>query len=79
MASNGWTAVSDETNVYAYKKIVEAGEDAPIFANFKIKGDAAVEKYTGKTISIIAYAIQADNFETAAAAWAAAPTDWTTK
>ena len=77
MASNGWTAVSGETNVYAYKKIVEAGEDAPIFANFKIKGDAAVDKYTGKTISIIAYAIQADSFDTAADAWTAAPSNWT--
>lgn len=74
MAANGWTAVEGETNVYAYKATVTSGQDIKVFENFTIKGDAAVAGYAGKTITIEAYAIQADGFGTAAEAWAAAPT-----
>ena len=74
MAANGWTAVEGETNVYAYKSTVTSGQDIKVFENFTIKGDAAVAGYAGKTITIEAYAIQADGFGTAAEAWAAAPT-----
>ena len=73
MAANGWTAVEGATNVYAYKTTVTAGQDIKVFENFTIKGDAAVADYAGKTITIEAYAIQADGFGTAAEAWAAAP------
>ena len=74
MAANGWTAVEGETNVYAYKATVTSGQDIKVFENFTIKGDAAVADYAGKTITIEAYAIQADGFTTAADAWKAAPT-----
>ena len=74
MAANGWTAVDGETNVYAYKATVTSGQDIKVFENFTIKGDAAVADYAGKTITIEAYAIQADGFTTAADAWKAAPT-----
>lgn len=74
MTANGWTAVEGATNVYAYKATVTAGQDIKVFENFTIKGDAAVAGYAGKTITIEAYAIQADGFTTAADAWKAAPT-----
>lgn len=73
MAANGWTAVEGATNVYAYKDTVTAGQDINVFENFTIKGNAAVADYADKTITIKAYAIQADGFDTAAEAWAAAP------
>lgn len=73
MADNGWTAVDGATNVYAYKAKVTAGQDINVFENFTIKGTAAVADYAGKTITVEAYAIQADGFDTAAAAWEAAP------
>lgn len=73
MDANGWTAVDGATNVYAYKAKVNAGDNIKVFENFTIKGTAAVADYAGKTITIEAYAIQADGFDTAAAAWEAAP------
>ena len=52
----------------------------PVFESFKVVGDItneALAAYAGKTITVQAYAIQADGFGTAAAAWAAAPSNWT--
>ena len=79
MAANGWTLVAGQTNVYAYAEKVdarEAAKDVPVFESFKIKGDADVAAYNGKTIKVTAYAVQADTFATAAEAWAAAPSNW---
>lgn len=73
MAENGWTAVAGATNVYAYRTTVTAGQDIKVFDTFTVKGDAAVADYAGKTITVEAYAVQADGFETAAEAWNAAP------
>lgn len=74
MTTNGWTEI--EENVWAYKETVSAGEDVVVFESFTIKGDAAVADYNGKTITVVGYAVQADGFDTAAKAWAAAPTSW---
>lgn len=74
MTEKGWTLVDGQTNVYAYKDKVTAGQDIKVFENFKIKGDAVVADFAGKKITVEAYAIQADGFDTAAKAWAAAPT-----
>lgn len=76
MKANGWTAVEGETGVYAYKETVSAGENVVVFKTFKVKGDVANEAlaaYANKTITVQAYAVQEDGFDTAAAAWAAAP------
>ena len=73
MKAKGWTLVTGTTNVYAYAQKVTAGQDIKVFENFTIKGNAAVADYADKTITIEAYAIQADGFGTAAEAWAAAP------
>ena len=77
MIEKGWTAVTGEAGVYAYNTKVNAGDNIPVFDNFKIKGDAVVADYNGKTIKVEAYAVQADGFDTAAAAWAAAKAPWT--
>lgn len=75
MAAKGWTLVSGETDVYAYKEIVSAGADIPVFDSFTVDGSkvsgATLDGYNGKTITVTGYAVQADGFETAAAAWAA--------
>lgn len=73
MAANGWTPIEEGSNIYAYKEIVAGGTDVPVFATFKIKGDAVVADYTTAKIVVTAYAVQADGFATAAAAIAAAP------
>ena len=90
MNDNGWSSVAGETNIYAYEKIATATTgDYKVFDDFKLKGDANVSNYAtvkdddgnitdGKTIEVTAYAIQADGFATAAAAWAAAPSNWET-
>lgn len=74
MTANGWSVV--EGNVYAYKEIVAAKTDVPVFGEFTLTNEAQVEDYTEAEITIVAYAVQADGFDTAAAAWEAAPTDW---
>lgn len=72
MAQNGWTQISDE-GVYAYERIVSAGEDIVVFESFTIKGDGVdaekLKEYDGKTITVTGYAVQADGFDTAAKAW----------
>ncbi len=79
MSKNGWSLVDGETNIYAYSEIATAEtRDYKVFNNFKIKGEAAVDSYNNKNITIQAYAIQADGFATAADAWAAAPSNWQT-
>ncbi len=75
MTENGWTAVDGATNVYAYKEIANANDNINVFANFKINGSingTTLATYENKTIVVTAYAVQADGFDTAAAAWTAA-------
>lgn len=76
MTAKGWTPVAGAANVYAYKDKVTAGQNIGVFDSFKIADNAAVAGNTGKTITIQAYAVQADGFETAAAALEAAPATW---
>lgn len=83
MAANGWTLVEGETNVYAYKAKVEAGKDYVVFNSFTVDGEVALanEKgeplYADAKITIQAYAVQADGFDTAADAWKNAKSTWT--
>ena len=69
MAANGWTVIDAAKGVYAYNTKVNAGEDYKVFETFKVKGDADVADYADAKIEIIAYAVQADGFGSAAAAW----------
>ncbi len=76
LVDNGWSLVDGESNIYAYKEIATAEtKDYKVFDNFKLKGDADVALYAtadneDSVINVTAYAIQADGFDTAAAAWA---------
>lgn len=75
LTENGWTLVEGTTNVYAHNAIAKAGSNVVVFESFKIKGEVesdALAAYAGKTIKVIAYAVQADGFDTATAAWTAA-------
>lgn len=76
MTANGWKPVEGTTNVF-WHEVVNAKEatddmDVKIFENFKIKGtetNNTLAPYTDKTIVVTAYAVQADGFNTAKAAW----------
>ena len=70
METNGWTLVEGETDVFAYSSIVEGGDDAQVFGSFTLGSDADVINYATETITITAYAIQAEGFSDAATAWA---------
>lgn len=74
MTANGWTAVTGPDNVYAYNEVVNGGADVPVFETFKISGDVdgdVLETYKTANITVTAYAIQADGFSSADAAWTA--------
>lgn len=76
MAAKGWTLVANQTNVYAYKTTVAAGNNIVVFESFTVSGTADVAAYEEAEIKVTAYAVQAENFETAAEAWTAAPASW---
>ena len=89
MTANGWAKLDGEENVWYYEKVVTPGTTADtafsgdtdgvdllVFESFKITGDADVVAFNGLTITVQAYAVQADNFGTAKAAWDAAPANW---
>lgn len=71
LADNGWSAVTGAADVYAYNQIVAGGTDVDVFGSFKIAGNAAVADYADAKVVVTAYAVQADGFNTAAAAWTA--------
>lgn len=71
LAANGWSAVDGAANVYAYRDSVAGGTDVDVFGSFQIAGDADVAKFEYASVVVTAYAVQADGFGTAAAAWTA--------
>lgn len=71
LAAKGWSAVTGAANVYAYKESVAGGTDVPVFGSFQIAGNADVANYENATVVVTAYAVQADGFNTAEAAWTA--------
>lgn len=71
LAAKGWSAVTTAAGVYAYKESVAGGTNVPVFGSFKIAGTADVANYENATVVVTAYAVQADGFDTAAAAWTA--------
>ena len=73
--ANGWTQL--EGNIY-YREInvatAIAGHSYPVFGTFKVSSAATADTlktYADATINITAYAVQADGFGSAEAAWAA--------
>lgn len=75
MAKNGWVTVEGQTKVYVYvgkttaatnPATVQAGTDVDVFEKLAIDGNVdnnTLNGYAGKTITVTAYAIQADGFE----------------
>ncbi len=81
LTANGWTLVEGTTNVYAYNVKATAKQDITVFNTFAIDGSVTGEtlkNYTDAKIVVTAYAVQAQGFDTAAAAWTASGFDTTT-
>ena len=86
LTAQGWQPIAEGSNIYARTTANKAGDTVKVFESFKISGTANIADYatekdatTGgiaenavNLIKITAYAIQADGFATAAAAWDAA-------
>ena len=82
MAAKGWDAVVGADGVYVYTQnsapaVVVGGSNVTVFHNFTISGtvdNATLATYNNKTITVTAYAIQADGFadKTASEIWTAA-------
>lgn len=73
MAAKGWTPVDGETNVYMQEGTYTddaLNNTAVVFEKFKIDEEATAEDLTGiGQVVITAYAVQAEGFLTAQAAW----------
>ena len=67
-----WKLVAGKTNVYYYDGTLNAGDTCTAFTKFVIDEDAPVANYEGKNVTVTAYAVQADGFDDANAAWTAA-------
>lgn len=72
MTANGWTLIDTTNNVYARAAKASAGADVAVFGSFELSKTVDVTGYENAKITVTAYAIQADSFETAQAAWTAA-------
>ena len=79
MAANGWVALDGVANVYYLNTTVSTEDadaiDVPVFAEFTVAAgidNATLAAYAGATINVTSYAVQADGFADAAAAWTAA-------
>lgn len=76
MTAKGWKQY-EETNVYYQETAVDASskaQDVVVFESFKVKGDISAEDlgdYASNTVILTAYAVQAEGFGSAAAAWEA--------
>ncbi len=67
MLNKGWILKDGTNGIYAYKDIVAKSTDVIIFEQFTIDGNVSNETlatYANKTIEVIAYAIQAEGFDT---------------
>lgn len=74
--ANGWTLVAGESDVYARTATNKAGDSEVVFETFKIAETVTdVSAYSTATVKVTAYAVQAEGFDTAAEAWAAAKTE----
>ena len=70
-----WTIVAtytDGSKVYAYNTVLNAGDDATLFTEFTFAQSADPETYKSAAIKVTGYAVQADGFGSAEAAWDAA-------
>ncbi|MFB0958194.1 MAG: hypothetical protein QMB61_04145, partial [Clostridiaceae bacterium] len=76
MEKLGWTAVAPGSDIYAYQSTVKADANIKVFEQFIVDGAKTgtdLTAYAPATITVEAYAVQADGFANAAAAFKAAP------
>ncbi len=74
MTANGWTKVDtyNGLDVYAQAAVQSAGAELAVFENFTVSGTVSGDTlagYAGETIVVNAYAVQAEGFANAGAAW----------
>ncbi len=70
-----WTEIDETNHIWAYSVALNAGESsAALFETFTVDNNANVSEYQNAEIVVSGYAIQADGFATANAAWEAAGT-----
>lgn len=78
---NEWLPLESAGVYYKYVSKNDAIRDLEVFRNFKLKDDLEsgdLSAAAGKTVTVNAYAIQADGFGSAEAAWAELDTSSTT-
>ena len=75
ITENGWTALDGVDGVY-YQKVGAnnsgSAVDYKVFQGFTVDGSVngtTLAYYNNKTVKVTAYAVQADGFDTASAAW----------
>ena len=66
--STGWTNISG-TDVYYYNTVATADGDYTAIESFTVSDDADVSTLGDKEIVVTGYAVQADGFDNAEAAW----------
>ena len=80
MAANGWLQMDNNGSVVYYKATAidarNAAQDVAVFGTFEILDGADVSGFGDAKITVTAYAVQADGFASAQAAWDAAPASW---
>lgn len=88
MSAKGWKLVTGKNDIYYYDGktqgsndttvTVSKGEDIVVFEKIKIATNADLNSISSDAkVKVVAYAIQAEGFNTALEAWAAAPlTNW---
>lgn len=70
MAANGWVLLDAQNGIYSYSQKVAAKQDVTVFETLTIGEFADLSNLPADaTIHLTAYAIQADGFDSAAAAW----------
>lgn len=70
----GWTRLDGTTDVWVYSSTATAGQDIPVMTSFSVENTATKATLDSVTtpIQFIGYAVQAEGFNSAAAAWTAA-------
>lgn len=78
MSTNGWTVIDEGNGIYGKANPVSEDTNVVVFNDFTISGNtnaSTLAEYANAEIKVTAYAIQAEGFDSAQAAWAAAGTE----
>lgn len=75
MLTNGWIVIDEGNGIYGRTNPVSEDTNVVVFNNFTISGNtnaSTLAEYANAKIKVTAYAIQAEGFDSAQAAWTAA-------